>query len=127
MVQLMIFFTNRDLEEMKEKECELSIIQDLESTNSKFGILRCLDFKKQYGYVPTGFEIIEYNEEYEEVIEDTRYFFNATIINKDNCTNDIGWKRMFKDFPHIKEYIYVNNNFCIPYNEETDKIININI
>ena len=127
MIQLMIFFTNRDLEEMKNKECGLSIIQDLNTTNFKIGILRCIDFKKKYNYIPTGFEIIEYDEENESILENTRYFFNANIVNKESYPHNTAWKRMFKEFPHIKEYIYVNDNFCIPYNKETDKIININI
>ena len=129
MVQIFILFNNEDLKKILEieEENKLNIIQELEEYNMRLGILKCLDFKKKYGYVPVGFELLEIDDETFEVFENERFFFNGKIINKENCPNEISWKKMFKDFPYIKEYVYINDDFCIPYYNEKDKIININI
>lgn len=129
MVQIFILFSDEDLKQILEieEENKINILQDLEEYNMRIGILRCLDFKKKYNYTPIGFELLEIDDETFEVFENERFFFNGKIINKENCPNEISWKKMFKDFPYIKEYVYVNENFCVPYNKEKDKIININI
>ena len=129
MVQIFILLNNEDLEKMLELEDEnkISLIQELEEYNMRLGILKCLDFKKNFDCVPVGFELLEIDDETFEVFENERFFFNGKIINKENCPNEISWKKMFKDFPYIKEYVYINENFCIPYDNEKDKIININI
>lgn len=125
MVQIFILFNNEDLKKILEieEENKLNIIQELEEYNMRLGILKCLDFKKKYGYTPVGFELLETDEE----TKFERFFFNGKIINKKNCPNEISWKKIFKDFPYIKEYVYINDDFCIPYDNENDKIININI
>lgn len=128
MVKLFILFDNETIEKMKENtECHLSVVQDLQEYNLKVGILKCLDFKKQFGFIPIGYEMIECDNELFKVIQNQRVFFNAQIIDKKNMPKSIDWKEIFQDFPYIDKYIYTNNNFCVPYNRETDQIIHINI
>ena len=129
MVQIFILFSDEDLKQILEieEENKINILQDLEEYNMRIGILRCLDFKKKYDYTPVGFELTEMDDDTFETLKNERFFFNGKIINKENCPNEISWKKMFKDFPYIKEYVYINENFCIPYDSENDKIININI
>lgn len=128
MVHIFMYFDNKTLEKMNgDKENYYPVIQTLEDFNSNIGIIKCLEMKKQTNYVPIGFEIVEADDDNFEILRCERFFFNGQIINKKDVPKTKDWNEMFKDFSDIKKYIYINENFCIPYIEETDKIININI
>lgn len=128
MVHIFMYFDNKTLEKMNgDKENYYQVIQTLEDFNSNIGIIKCLEMKKQTNYVPIGFEIVEADDDNFEILRCERFFFNGQIINKKDVPKTKDWNEMFKDFSDIKKYIYINENFCIPYIEETDKIININI
>ena len=128
MIQLLILFDNKTLERMNgDKENYYQVIQTLEDFNSNIGIIKCLEMKKQTNYVPIGFEIIEADDDSFEILRCERFFFNGRIIDKTNAPKTNDWREIFKDFSDIKKYIYINENFCTPYIEETDNVININI
>ena len=60
----------------------------------------------------------------DEMIDKNRYFFNGKIITKDNVPYNWNYTKMLKDY---KKLIYINDNFCYPYDDETDSILHINI
>lgn len=127
MIQLFMFFTKNDIEKMIEEQCDNNIVQTIDKYDEKIGIIKCLDFKKQYNIFPCGFELLDIDEDNYTVYNNERFFFNGKILSKKDILNNMEWKAMFRDFPYIDKYIYVNDDFCIPYDEEKDKIININI
>lgn len=88
----------------------------------------CIKIKEEYGITPIGFTVVDYEDNGDtmvDIIDDTRhYYFNGKIID----ANEI--PRHWTNIKTLKSYgklIYINENFCFPYDEERDEIININI
>lgn len=129
MVQIFIYLDMDTIKKLlKENQDKyFSVIQTIEEYNFNIGLLKCLDFKKTTGCSPVGFEMIEADDESFEFLQCQRFFFNGKVIDKNNIPKSKDWNEVFKEFSDFDKYIYINKNFCTPYIEETDKIINVNI
>ena len=63
-------------------------------------------------------------DEYDlNICETKNYYFNGTIIDKNNLPKEwLNEKLLNKD---VRKLVYINENFCVPFNDETDKILHI--
>ena len=87
----------------------------------------CLKVKEEQKITPVGFEMIRFEFDLDDKLyeeERKRYFFNGKIISKDNVPYNWNYSGMLRQFPKL---VYVNDNFCYPFNDETDNMLKINI
>lgn len=99
------------------------IIEDLISGEVEEAIANCMELKREGVEVPVGFSIIAFDEYDLNNCETKNYYFNGTIIDRNNMPQEwLNEKLLNKD---VRKLIYINENFCIPFNDETDKILRI--
>ena len=99
------------------------LIEDIPSNDFMIGVSNCIELKKTSSFSPVGFTILGYDEDGLDIIEEKTYFINGEIINKSN--QPASWKKekLFDDY--VKAVVYINDNYCAPFNPETDKILTI--
>ena len=100
------------------------LIEDCATAMPSEGLIRCKKIKEQGYPEPVGFSLIDYDEyDLNEPPIVKNYYFNAKIITPENAPQN--WSRDV--FKLSKKFLLVNENFCIHYDEETDKIIKTNL
>ena len=100
------------------------LIVDMDSNYISEAVVNCRRLKEKGYPTPIGFSIMEYDEyDLNDGVKTSNYYFNGTIIKRSNAPAD--WDK--KVFEHVKQFIYINENFCIPYNDQTDKILKTNL
>ena len=99
------------------------IVEDLISGEVEEAIANCMELKREGVETPIGFSIISFDEYDLNVCETKNYYFNGTIIDKNNLPKEwLNEKLLNKD---VRKLVYINENFCVPFNDETDKILHI--
>lgn len=99
------------------------IVEDLISGEVEEAIANCMELKREGVETPIGFSIISFDEYDLNICETKNYYFNGTIIDKNNLPKEwLNEKLLNKD---IRKLVYINENFCVPFNDETDKILHI--
>lgn len=100
------------------------LIEDIPSMDPVYGISACLEVKKTTSFSPVGFIMVEYDEDNGfQVLNETYYYINGFIINKNNQPKEWVSEKIFtKD---VKELVYINENFCVPFHAERSKILKI--
>lgn len=99
------------------------IVEDLISGEVEEAIANCMELKREGVEIPIGFSIISFDEYDLNICETKNYYFNGTIIDKNNLPKEwLNEKLLNKD---IRKLVYINENFCVPFNDETDKILHI--
>ena len=99
------------------------IVEDLISGEVEEAIANCMELKREGVETPIGFSIISFDEYDLNSCETKNYYFNGTIIDKNNLPKEwLNEKLLNKD---IRKLVYINENFCVPFNDETDKILHI--
>ena len=99
------------------------LIEDIPSNDFMIGVSNCVELKKTSSFTPVGFRILEYDEDNFDIIEEKVYFINGKIIDKSNQPSSWKKEKLFDD--SVKTIVYVNDNYCVPFNPETDKILTI--
>ena len=99
------------------------IVEDLISGEVEEAIANCMELKREGVEIPIGFSIISFDEYDLNICETKNYYFNGTIIDKNNLPKEwLNEKLLNKD---VRKLVYINENFCVPFNDETDKILHI--
>ena len=99
------------------------IVEDLISGEVEEAIANCMELKREGVEIPIGFSIISFDEYDLNICETKNYYFNGIIIDKNNLPKEwLNEKLLNKD---VRKLVYINENFCVPFNDETDKILNI--
>ena len=99
------------------------LIEDIPSNDFMIGVSNCVELKKSSPFIPVGFRILEYDEDNFDIIEEKVYFINGKIIDKSNQPSSWKKEKLFDDC--VKAIVYINDNYCAPFNPETDKILTI--
>ena len=99
------------------------IIEDLISGEVEEVIANCMELKRDGVEVPIGFSIISFDEYDLNDCETKNYYFNGTIIDRNNLPKEWSNEKLLnKD---VRKLVYINENFCVPFNDETDKVLRI--
>ena len=99
------------------------IIEDLISGEVEEAIANCMELKRKGVEVPIGFSIISFDEYDLNDCETKNYYFDGTIIDRNNLPKEWSNEKLLnKD---VRKLVYINENFCVPFNDETDKILRI--
>lgn len=97
---------------------------EMKTNDFNEGIGLMLLFKEKYGFCPYGFIMMSYEEEDSGIIiiKNNLYLFNGKKIPSEEIT----WinKELRENTPY---FIYIDDNFYIPYNEDTMILLNTNI
>lgn len=98
---------------------------EMKTNDFNEGIGLMLLFKEKYGFLPYGFTMITYEEDEAKnitIIKNNLYLFNGKKIPSE----EIEWlnKDLREKNPY---YVYIDDNFYVPYNEDTMILLNINI
>ena len=115
---LYIYDTTVNLDNIPDK-----LIEDIPSNDFMIGVSNCVELKKTSSFTPVGFTILEYDEDDLNIIEEKTYYINGKIIDKSNQPSSWKKEKLFDD--HIKAIVCINDNYCAPFNPETDKILTI--
>lgn len=115
---LYIYDTTVNLDNIPDK-----LIEDIPSNDFMIGVSNCVELKKTSSFTPVGFTILEYDEDDLNIIEEKTYYINGKIIDKSNQPSSWKKEKLFDD--SVKTIVYVNDNYCTPFNPETDKILTI--
>lgn len=99
------------------------IIEDLISGEVEEAIANCMELKRNGIEVPIGFSIISFDEYDLNDCKTKNFYFNGTIIDRNNLPKEwLNEKLLNKD---VRKLVYINENFCVPFNDETDQILRI--
>lgn len=98
---------------------------EMKTNDFNEGIELMILFKEKYGFLPYGFTMITYEEDESKnitIIKNNLYLFNGKKISSEK----IEWlnKYLREKNPY---YIYIDDNFCVPYHENYMTLLNINI
>jgi len=102
--------------EKKDLRSRMPLMMDIdtdEKPSIAYLISVILNFKNKFNIIPYGFVVLNAND----LSDYKNYYINGKIV-KNNVNKHIG----------ITEYIYIKSrNIYIPYEKETDTILNVNI
>ena len=97
---------------------------EMKTNDFNEGIGLFLLFKEKYGFCPYGFVMMTYEIENLtiNIIKNKFYILNGKKVPSE----EVNWmhKRLRENTPY---FVYIDDNFCIPYNEDTMVLLSINI
>jgi hypothetical protein len=99
---------------------------ELQTGSISEAISLCSSFKNKHNVLPTGFILINYEIDKNFIINITSmktYYINGKLIPIEEIPN-IVVSSLSKPYKH---FIYINENFFVPFNNETDVNLKINI
>lgn len=97
------------------------IVEDMDTGEVSEAIIKCAELKNSNNPMPVGFSIVEYDEYDFTVKKSKNYYLNGKVIDSKNLLADWG-KNLIKD---VRKMVYINENFCVPFHEETDTILTV--
>ena len=85
------------------------IVEDLISGEVEEAIANCMELKRDGVEVPIGFSIISFDEYDLNDCETKNYYFNGTIIDRNNLPKEWSNEKLLnKD---VRKLVYINENF----------------
>ena len=121
-MQTMLYYFYNEIDRDKGPTCQKLYIGTVEEA-----IGWCLKVKDNQKVTPVGFSIITFDEDDNgevEIIDENKYYLNGKIITKKNIPYNWEYRRMFKEHEQL---VLIGEDFCYPFDEETDTILHINI
>ena len=99
------------------------IIEDLITGEVEECIANCIEIKRSGGIMPVGFSIIDYNDSDFNDYTTKTYYLNGLIIDRNNIPKDWLREKLLKD--GVNKLVWITDDFCVPFNEETDTVLRI--
>ena len=98
---------------------------ELQTDNIMEALEKCIAFKSIHNITPFGFMLMkyEYKDKVITIHEVKNYFFNGTLVPLSELPISI-YTSIEQPCDH---FIYVNDNFFVPFNKDTDVNLSINI
>ena len=97
------------------------LVEDMSTGDVTEAIVKCAELKNSNNPIPVGFSIVSYDEYDLTVNESKNYYLNGKVIDSKDLL--AGWGKDLAKY--VRKLVYVNENFCVPYNEETDNILTV--
>ena len=98
------------------------LVEDMVTGEVPEAIALCSELKNKGEPIPVGFSIMSYDEYDMETCETKNYFINGKLIDRKNLPSEWDKDLLNKD---VRQLVYINNDFCVPFHEATDTILTI--
>ena len=98
------------------------LVEEMVAGQVTEAIANCMEIKRSGSPVPKGFSIISYDEYDHNNYETKNFYINGILIDRTNISKDWDNNLLNKD---VQKLVYVNENFCVPFNESTDTILTV--
>ena len=98
------------------------LVEDMITGEVSEAIALCSELKNKQEPIPVGFSIISYDEYDFDICETKNYYINGKIIDRTNFPSQWDKSLLNKD---VRKLVYINENFCVPFNDDTDQLLSI--